>query len=51
MSNLGGTTFKFVYANRHRMSKQYTNIYMKDEESPPDYNTLTDVVTCDADNE
>lgn len=56
MSNLGGTTFKFVYANRSRMDRKMSPrrdsyIYNKDDESPPDYNSITDVVAYNVDNE
>lgn len=48
MSNLGGTTFKFVYANRsrieNRMTKRDSFVYNKDYDSPPDYNSIADVV-------
>lgn len=55
MSNLGGTTFKFVYANRerieNRMSKRDSYLSQKDDDSPPDYNSITDVVAYNVDNE
>lgn len=59
MSNLGGTTFKFVYANRSRMENKmspkrdsYDVYYSKVDESPPDYNSITDVVVAyNVDNE
>lgn len=50
MSNLGGTTFKFVYANHNRL-KRNSNYDIKEDEPPPDYNTISDVVAYNADNE
>lgn len=55
MSNLAGTTFKLVYANRNlidnKMSKRDSFVYMKDDESPPEYNSITDVMLYNVDNE
>lgn len=60
MSNLGGTTFTFVYANRNRidnttenirMSKRDSYVSSKDDESPPEYNSITDIVAYNVDNE
>lgn len=62
MSNLGGTTFKFVNANRSRIDHQndsirmskrdsYVFVYKKDDESPPEYNSISDVEANDVDDE
>lgn len=55
MSNLGGATFKFVHANReiieNRVSKRYSFSSNKDEDSPPDYNSITDAVVYNVNDE
>lgn len=56
MSNLGGTTFKFVYANRDRIENGLTKrnslvVYNKDDDSPPEYDFITDAVAYNVNSE